>query len=404
MLKYIRGTCLVEITGASCEACLNRWTGLDLPFWRLEILSPLCLRCRIYTAHRQSAARAAAKAQCDFRVLERRGLPVLAKELTHRPILTFGLILVLSFVYWAQNLVWFIQTEGTAHISPETISRELSQEGVKFGAWGPDLDTEYLKNRMLNRVPELRWLAVNREGCLVRVLTAERDLETPRRETGGAAHVTATRPGVVTELRVLNGFPQVEPGDPVQQGDILISGRAEWPTHIQYTRAEGEVYARTLREMDLFVPCQAMKKSYTGREEVVRTLIFQRNRRKISGNSGIFGTTCDKMIDTGIWTLPGGFDLPFTLETVTLREYTLTPCPLEEQRAADLLNGEALRLTQEEMLAGKVESKTATIQKDQNGYTCRAAIHCLELISRILPADPLGEEEQHGETYQRGEN
>ena len=404
MLRRLRGTAEIEVTGASAPLCLNRWTAADLPFWALRRDSELVFRCRVYEAQLPQICEQAARVWCEVRVLQRFGLPGLLRRLRRRPILAAGLPLAVALAFFLQSYVWFLRVEGNERLSEQEILRALAEEGVCFGAWGPDLNSEDLKNRMLMRVPALRWLAVNREGGLVTVLVAEREREEPPLETEGVAHIVATRPGILREISVVNGFTDKKPGEAVAEGDILISGIAEWTTHVQATRAMGEVYADTLRVSELACPASAVGKRYTGRTETCVTLIVQRKRRKISGNSSIFGIRCDRMIETSTWTLPGGYALPVTVETVTLREYEPEPLALSRDRAQALLEGESRRLTLNQMTAGRIEGGSAAIYKSQNGYRCRGVWNCVELISKTLPVELFGEDDVNGKTDQRGTN
>ncbi|MBQ1411079.1 MAG: sporulation protein YqfD [Oscillospiraceae bacterium] len=402
MLKKLRGTVEIEVTGASAALCLNRWTTADLPFWGLQRRSELVFRCRVYENQLDEISREAARAWCELRVLRRFGLPSLLRRLRRRPVLAVGMLLAVLLAWLLQNFVWFLRVEGNERLSEQEILNALAEEGVCFGTWGPTLDSTYLKHRMLYRMPALRWLAVNREGGVVTVLVAEREQEEPHLETDGVAHIVATRPGIIREISVINGFTELKPGDTVQPGDILISGIAEWTTHVQATRAMGEVYADTLRLTETVCPALAWEKNYTGRTETCVTWIIQRKRRKISGNSSIFGTSCDRMIEMKTWTLPGGYTLPVTVETVTLLEYTLEPVSLSPEQAEALLGGESLRLTMEQMVAGRVQNGSTTIKMTQDGFHCRGAWNCVELISKTLLVELFGEDEVNGETDQRG--
>ena len=402
MLSFLRETAEIEVTGASTALCLNRWTAADLPFWALSIQSELVFRCRIQAARLGEIRREAARAWCDVRVIRRFGLPVVLSRLRSRPVLTVGLLLAVVLAFFLQSFVWFLRVEGNERVPEEEILRALWEEGVRFGTWGPSIDSEDLKNRILNRIPALCWLAVNREGGVVTVLAAEREREETPLETEGVAHIVAARPGIIRKISVVNGFADKKPGDLVLEGDILISGIAEWTLRIQATRAMGEVYADTLRVSELVCPVSARKKVYTGRRETCVTLVYERKRRNISGNSSIFGTSCDRMIKVSNWTLPGGYELPVTVETETLLEYTLEPLELPARQAETLLREESLRLTQAQMTAGQIETGSAAIQKTQDSYRCRGVWNCLELISKTIPAELFGEDEVNGKTDQRG--
>lgn len=402
MLKWLHETLLLRMTGAAPTRCLNRWTDKDLAFWNLKQETELDYLCKIYASDLLAIQREAVRAQCEVRVLDRHGLPVLLRRLWKRPVLVIGTVLTLMLTLSAQSFVLFLQVEGNDRVPVETILRAMEEDGLRFGTWGPSIDSEDLKNRVLNRVPELSWLAVNRSGCLVTVLCAEREPETKPEETEGVMDIVAARPGIIREISVLDGFAVREPGDAVLEGDLLISGVMEWTVRVQAGRARGEVYADTLRTAELISPAEGVKKVYTGRTEVCRTIIFHRKRRNLSGNSSIFGMMCDRITEINEWSLPGGLMLPVQIETMTLLEYRLEPSVLAMDEAEHLLNSEALRLTEAQMIAGRVEQGSSVIQKKENGYICRAVLNCLELISSTVPAKPFGEEELHGETDQRG--
>ena len=189
MLNYLRGTAEIEVTSASAALCLNRWTAADLPFWALQTESELVFRCRVYEADLNQIRREAARAWCEIRVLRQFGLPCVLRRLRSRPILAFGLPLAVALAFFLQSFVWFLRVEGNERVPEQEILHALWEEGVRFGAWGPSLDSERLKNRMLNRVPELRWLAVTREGGVVTVSVAEREPEEAPLETAGTLDI-----------------------------------------------------------------------------------------------------------------------------------------------------------------------------------------------------------------------
>ena len=398
MIRQLRGVASLELTGAAPEACLSRWVSKDLAFWRLRRCSEFVYTCRVWAARLPELEKEASRAQCNLRLLGETGFPVLLRRLRRRPVLLYGLPFVLLLALFLQNFVWFVQVEGNRETSAERVLCALWEEGLRFGAWGPGLDPVMINSRILNRVPELKWITVNRSGGLVTVSCSEREKTEKSLDKWGVADLAAVRDGLVRELHVINGFPRVEEGDLVKAGDILISGTMEWTTHIQATHAMGEVYASTLRTAVLVCPDESLEKCYTGRKEICRTLIFQRKRRKISGNSSIFGTMCDRITEINEWSLPGGYTLPVRVETVTLYEYRLEPAVISLTEAESLLNAEALRQTEAQMIAGRVEQGSAVTQKKENGYICRAALNCLELISRTVPAEPYREEELNGET------
>ncbi len=403
MLKILRGYAEIRITGASPEDCLNRMTRADLPFWQLRREDAFSMICRIYLSQLPLVEEAARRSQCAVEVVFRRGLSVWAEGLRRRPVLVLGVLLAVAATLYLQNYVWFVRIEGPREIPEQLLREALKTEGVRFGAWGPSLDSQAIKNRMLNRIPELRWLGVNRSGGIVTVSAVLRAPEPPEPPQYAVTNIVASRPGIVTSVEVINGFPTVGVGDAVTEGQLLVSGLADWTTHTQATRSVAEVYAFTFRRMDVCTPETWLKRVYTGREETCRYLIRENKRRKISGNSSIFGTSCDKMISREVMSLPGGFCFPVEIETVVLREYRLEPEELEQEEAMSLLSTAADRSVGQNII-GTITSGSGSIQKKNGSFTMHAERYCEELISVSIPVKLLGEDGYSGETHQRGEN
>ena len=402
MLRSFRAWMEIEITGANPERCLNRFARKDLAFWRLQTDGPFRLTCRVYASDWPAVQRELNAALCVGKILRRGGLAQTLSGLRHRKVLVAGMILAWSMAFASQFFVWFVSVQPSDQIPAERIRKAVTEEGVRFGVWGQGLDTQWLKNRMLNRIPELRWLGVHTEGGIAVVDYSVRD-EPPAegQPLTDPANVVATRDGVVLSLTVHNGLAAVEPGQAVTAGQLLVSGMIDCPTHTQITRASADVEALTWRHLRLRMPPSAAKKVYTGRTETVKTVIFQNQRRNISGNSSIFGMTCDKMIETWDLTLPGGWSLPLSIETVTLREYRLKPVFQAESEAEAAIGPTADALVCADLTAGSVTSRTLKITRTDSGFEAAADFACREIISRTDPLNPFGEEASHGENHQR---
>ena len=148
MLRTLRGYVELEITGASPERCLNRLAEKDIPFWNIQQVDAFHLTCCLYTAHLEAARKEISAALCTEKVLRIRGLPHGVRGLRNRPVLIVGFLLALVLAYVSQCFVWFVRVEGAVEVPPEQILQAIDTEGVAFGAWGPKLDSQYLKNRM----------------------------------------------------------------------------------------------------------------------------------------------------------------------------------------------------------------------------------------------------------------
>ena len=280
-----------------------------------------------------------------------------------------------------------VQGAETQH--DEEILRALETLDIRPGTWGPSIDQQLTKHRMLSLLPKLSWLAVNRSGGILHVLVTER--MTPQAQTPPyrVANIVAARDGVLTQVSVLEGMKLCAPGQVVSEGQLLVSGYEDYGLMVRAVCANAEIYARTWHSGTVITPEIEYVKEYTGREWTQRTLILGRKRINLSGNSGISLPNCDKMISERKLSLPGGETFHVILETATYREYRLTPRAVQAENAGALLRGAWLRMTKDSLLAGAVEQTEATMLRADGYYILNAVSTCTEMIARVIPAEEL---------------
>ena len=93
------------------------------------------------------------RAFADAQVLRTYGLRQRYGGLRKRPVLVFGLLLALFATFFFQKFVWVVDVQGTQTLHKEEVLRALEEEGIRFGTWSADIDSELTKHRMLNRLP-----------------------------------------------------------------------------------------------------------------------------------------------------------------------------------------------------------------------------------------------------------
>lgn len=101
---------------------------------------------------------------CTAEVTERSGLRAQFGGLLRRPVLLLGLLAAAAATFVLQEFVWTIEVEGNDRLPAGQIVQALEELGIAPGTWGPSIDSPETRNRMLLRMPELAWLAVNRSG------------------------------------------------------------------------------------------------------------------------------------------------------------------------------------------------------------------------------------------------
>ena len=395
ILWFIRGYVCLEICGASPGWALNGLSDAGVPFWNVCWQDSLTVRICVPRRYVETVFQVAEKAMCDCRQIKTSGLPVYLHQLAGRPVLVVMTLLSLLTVIILQQFVFFYEVSGNETVSQEEILRELSDLGIGFGVYGPSIHPQWVKDNLLSAMPQLQWVTVTQNGCRAQVVVRERT-QTPQTESRkGYANVIATRAGVITQQSVFAGQAQFQVGDTVSKGDLLVSGIVDLERIYVLEQASAEVFARTWRDSTVVIPTVFTKKTEYLREKQVMWLLIGQRRIKIFGNSGISGGSCDKMKETKKLSLPGGLELPVSLEIETLRWYEPITEKMPEATAKELLSTWVERRAVTHMRAGQVLQKNYALEESDGCYLLRSTLECHEMIAQVVPGQWKNEEFIH---------
>lgn len=397
LIRYIRGTAKIHVTGIGTEELLNRLSEQNIRFWGLMRQSDIELECIVFVLSIKPVQQLARKHGFDVEVLARKGLVKELSALKRRPVFAVGFLLCVAAVAILPMFVWTISISGNSRVQTEEIRRAIDDFGVRFGTYGADIDSQLIKMRIMNRIPELRWCAVNRSGGCVKVMVAERDPEVEDEQPESTiTNVVASRDGVIVSMEILQGFRRCKIGDAVQEGDLLVSGMESHNKTTQLVHAYGEIYALTNRETVCVLPLQTMQKSYTGQTETRYSLIIGRKRIKISRNSGIPQSSCDKITERSQIVLPGEHSFPVWLETETYVFYEPALMDVERETAQKLLRAYADASVRRSMIAGQVLTAQSKLTSKSGCWVLQTNYSCREMIARTVPATITESETQDG--------
>lgn len=399
----ILGQTALEICGADPASALNRLTAGRIPFWDIDWKDAFTVSVVVPSKAVDRARAAAEKAMCEVREGRQQGAPHFLRRLLGRPVLVAVLLLNLAAALILPQFVFFYEVEGNETVPEEKILRALAELDVGFGTFGPQIRPQWIKDHILNMIPELQWITVTQNGCVAQVVVRER-LEMPETEDRTAlSHVVATQSGVITSQSILAGQALCAVGDTVIAGQRLVSGVVDLERTYALENAKAEIYARTWRKGTAYTPDSCLRKTYTG--QVCRSVWLELgNRRiKIFGNSGILASSCDKMIERKPLTLPGGYELPVALVIETCRPYTLEEVsltPLDGQLRLEAYVEDAVSGA---MVAGKILERSFSISRIDGCFRLDWLLECEEMIAQQVEFQYTEEDFTHdGTNSQRG--
>lgn len=367
-INFLQGSVEVEVTGAFPERFLNLCAQEWIGFWSLSQPDAHTLRMRIAYRDLGKLEPLAQRIQCEIKVCKRSGVPGFLAGFRRRYALFLGFAMALCVVSVLSKIILIVEVQGNEMVPTAAILGEMKRLGVRPGAYGPEIDENQVCNEALLTLKDLTWISVNLHGTRAEVLVKEKEQKPEIVDEKTPAHVVADGSGIIVRQDVLNGQACFREGDTVIEGEILISGIVDIPEP-EYSQvdlgtltvhAAGEVYAQTWRTLTAVIPQEVDVKEYTGNETSRWSLIFFDHRLQFYKNGGISYERYDKITNNYTLRLPGGQDMPLSLVHETMREYSVSPMPIQEQA------GEALLQTRlEERLNDLMQRKDGKVLKTE---------------------------------------
>lgn len=326
------------------------------------------------------------------RLEKKRGLPFFAARLARRKGLLAGAVLGAALFWYLSGFVWGVTVTGTETVTRRQVRDAAAQYGVSVGCPRAELKPRQAAHGILAQIGRLSWASVNTDGCFVEVAVKEGE-PAPEAETQEKwSNLVASRGGVVVSAQAERGRLEVQPGDVVEQGQLLVSGLYQYvpdpyraqPTHPAQIvgPARGSVIAETYREFTARVGSTQARQVPAGEREE-RTFLRLFGLRLPLGLWGRPAGEFRFSQSVSAWEVLG-VQLPVALERerydpVETRSVTLSR---EEQRDAAL---RALRQLQREELpqGAEILEEELRFTYTVEGCTVTARCRCWEEIGQI---------------------
>ncbi len=316
------------------------------------------------------------------------------RHLIRRPVMVFGIVLLLFLTLWLPTRVLFIQVEGNSAVPTRAILESAGKCGIGFGSKTRDVRSEKMKNALLQQIPTLQWAGINTDGCVAIISVREKTVQDQTEFRYPISSMVASRDGYITEMTVTAGSPACKVGQAVEKGQILISAYTDCGTHLLADKAEGEVYANTKQSHTAVIPAKTFAQDKEIRTEQRIGIIFGKKLINFENWSGIWGQECDRIKSVHYMTLPGGFQLPVAIVTETVVFYETADVELSQDQARQLLSDCSRRYLLNEMIAGKIERTDTSCRKEDGKFVFTGIYECNEMICKIRTEEILQGNEQ----------
>ncbi len=325
----------------------------------------------------------AKKTRCRVTMLHKKGVPFLLFRHRRRKTFAIGVLLFLGLIWFMTSFVWVVEVEGNEFIKSEEISIYLKQEGLEEGSFKLGLDLSEIENKIMLQTDKLSWIGIEIVGTKALVKVKERRNPPKIIEKHIPCNIIAEKDGVIHSLVVKSGFPVVNEGDTVEEGQLLVSGVIDSKVEgIRYIHSTGALKARTWYEKTKEVSLIKVDRIKTGKRKKQYALKILNYKLNLFFNSGIPYANYDKMTDNKALTIGKENILPIQLETVLYQEVKVEEKKISAEEAIE----EGVAQLQQEIaqeLEGNIEilnEKVNYIFIDENNVFIQMTIEGLEEI------------------------
>lgn len=387
----LSGIVAAELTSSEPEQLLALANAAEIEFFQMQQINDLTCRFRIRRKDYRKLHELVKKRGDNLKVLGRFGLYWSGKAMFFRPVLLAGLGILILLAMYLPSRVLFVRVEGNSQIPDRQILAAAEECGIRFGASRREVRSEKVKNALLSSVPQLQWAGVNTAGCVATISVRERAQDEPLQSENIVSNIVASRDGFVLSCTVTNGNGIVKVGQTVQKGQVLVSGYTDCGICIQATRAEGEIYAQTIHQLTAITPSSCTQRQKLVGEKHSYSIRLGKKRINLWNSSGISDTSCGRMYEEYILSLPGGFSLPLAICVQTDLYYDTETVCVPDGQAEEALNNFAQTYLLDQMIAGKIQNHSQAVTEQDGCYRLDGVYVCEEMIGRE-------QVEQNGET------
>ena len=268
LLKYILGYVRIAVEGYYIERFINICTTNKILIWNLKREKGVKLYLNIGIKDFYRAVKVAKKLKCRIKILKRKGVPFIINRYRKRKIFILSLIMIIFAISFSSNYIWNIEIQVEDNLQINSLKEDIKEAGLSTGMNKKRIDTEEISNKIRLNRSDISWIGIELKGtnAIVKVVKAKEAPEII--DETEYCNIVSTKDAVITKIIAQNGTSNVNVGDEVKTGQILISGTMEGKyTGIRYVHSIGEVEGIVKYTKSVQIPYEEKKMVKTGNKE-----------------------------------------------------------------------------------------------------------------------------------------
>lgn len=241
MEQHLRGEYRASASGGKLYSFLNAMQSAGICCRGQRCLGDV-YQFQFYAKHRSAIASLAQIYGVHLELTPRRTLRQYLHRYRFRFGIPVGLLLAAGLLFYGSNIVMEIEVTGNEMASVSEITTILEECGVSRGSWIPSIDFAQCEHTLRATVNELAWVGVRHTGNRLVVEVMERKSIPEMQQTRTPSNIIAAQDGQIVSVSIYRGQLMRLVGDPVQKGDLLVSGVVTDETgHLGIRHAMGSI-------------------------------------------------------------------------------------------------------------------------------------------------------------------
>ncbi len=255
----------LEIEGLNLERLLRTAAAAGLVLGDVQRVDVRAVRVRLPVWKRKRLLALCERYGWQVREVSPGMLLRAARMVRKRCTLGVAAALFVGLMYASSAMVWAVRVENAGENVAE-VRRFLDEQGVLPGRFKRAFSTDALRDGLMLRLPGLSHVDVRFDGSTMVVSCQGARSGEVTQIAGEAYDIVAQQPGIITRLSVRSGTPQVQVGQAVRKGQVLIRGEERaGDGAMSPQKAQGEVLARVFAQGEARVSLAQQRTVETGR-------------------------------------------------------------------------------------------------------------------------------------------
>ena len=363
LFGYILGYVTITIEGYYIERFINICKNRKIAIWNLKRNGEISLTFRSGVKDFKGICNIAKKVKCKVKIKNKRGLPFLLHKYKKRKIFVILLILIVVLIVLSSNFVWNVDIVEEKGNELENIEKDIEEAGLKVGELKSNINTKEIINKIRLERNDVAWMGIELKGTNAIVKIVKADEKPEIIDENDYCNIVSEKAGVITKINAQSGTANVQVGDTINVGDVLINGWMEGKyTGIRYVHAKGEIQARVWYTQYKKVSYNTTERKETGNFEEKYALKI--NNFKINFGKGVSKFEIYDTIETeNKLKIFSDFYLPISVIKITNKEVE------EIQKNYQIDEAKNIGIQElEEKLDSEIENKESIVSKNINTY------------------------------------